>query len=1210
MLAVQANQLPVVSLLIEKGSNIEANDDTFLTSLHWSAKNGGLAILEFLLQKSANIEAKTNHGDTALHLAIEFNHSIIVASLIYHHANIEAENEDEITPIQLALLNGHVDIVDQLKLAGARVEKIGNITSDMLFKASLTGQVDRIRKTLDMYDSECDRMLHLNKTLHRAVREGKTDAVSTIMNCGADIESLNEDGLSPLFLAGQYPNVISTLIHHGARIHARNKKDRHQSVLHHYASQGQMEGLILLLNCDSDIHIIDKDSKTILHYAAEIENYEVADMLLQLGVDINTKDVRGETALHCATRCGYYETIDLLLQRGVDINTKNNEGENALHTAVENNMIEIAGILIDKGIDIDATNSTSESTALHFAIEAKNTKLTEFLVKRHANTNAINRNNETALHIAAKKNLMEECALLIMHGANIDAKAIFGRTPLYYALESCNLGLVSLLLNHGASAHERDSFGSLLEHAISILPQLTGYDSERKFLAMFNMLLEADAGTIRMEEILNLNKSFSTRRGYISKFTNPHLDKELVVLDISAKNENVKSENINDVNIRLKEYRGNSSAKSEGNIGSTRKLSRTTHKYGSGFPSFKRLQLDKYLDTDDKDVEIVTSGTAPFAQLSKSFETISVDDRGVTIIRSLLDYVGATFFVSEHFFMLESKQCVDMVSPKWASHFDKMNGIIREPGLLIVQIPPKNTSLSISTWYESINPYLRFIDAVYVCRRSSFRPSQETFADVLGGSEQELATNLHAALIAGLSILSIAGGDGLVEKLVMAICEVKMDPIHKMLPHNNTYDDWQIHNRFRCACDAKSVHRPLSPIAAAKSVGMNIWRERHSYTVNRVWDLKKDKLVNNINVRKVVFITHRWRKDEVRYQDLMKTTQSQRKQISSMSKKLNRIHKTLRKHTRYVWLDTICIDKSNLSELDEVIRSMYKWYASCAAVVLDSGTTLEKWCSRGWCLQEGAAAGLLCGISKDGGLATIQELAKEQNQKLCTLDLHLFYQPGNAAEILARMDARKITREEDRAYALAGVFSIHLTLAYGEGVKSRERLLRELAIQKGDLSFLSFHSPETVLFPCLPSIKEPNFLIAKCAKASTPVTVSHIGMCFEVQLVKGEGVKLELQKLNGWIKMNFAKDRFLGAEELIIAEEQSEDQPSLSVELAIVHDIRSLILVHVCGQDMQTGGGKPIKVCYRLQCCQIEELEFQRLFPKVDTNLERIWLSD
>lgn len=57
---MKASQLDMVSLLIEKEAKIEAADRDSLTSLHWSAKNGHLAIIELLLQSGANIEAKTS----------------------------------------------------------------------------------------------------------------------------------------------------------------------------------------------------------------------------------------------------------------------------------------------------------------------------------------------------------------------------------------------------------------------------------------------------------------------------------------------------------------------------------------------------------------------------------------------------------------------------------------------------------------------------------------------------------------------------------------------------------------------------------------------------------------------------------------------------------------------------------------------------------------------------------------------------------------------------------------------------------------------------------------------------------------------------------------------------------------------------------------------------------------------------------------------
>ncbi|KAI8577281.1 hypothetical protein K450DRAFT_178084, partial [Umbelopsis ramanniana AG] len=158
--------------------------------------------------------------------------------------------------------------------------------------------------------------------------------------------------------------------------------------------------------------------------------------------------------------------------------------------------------------------------------------------------------------------------------------------------------------------------------------------------------------------------------------------------------------------------------------------------------------------------------------------------------------------------------------------------------------------------------------------------------------------------------------------------------------------------------------------------------------------------------------------------------------ISTYSKKLERIRSVIVKHARYVWIDTICMDRSSLSDLDETDRSMYKWYANCRAVVLDSDTSLNVWKSRGWCLQEGAAAGLLYGIlAKDSReeLVSLQELAEIQNVHLCQLDLSLYYRPGNAAEILARMDARKTTNVEDMSYALIGIFSLNIPLGYGEG---------------------------------------------------------------------------------------------------------------------------------------------------------------------------------
>jgi hypothetical protein len=537
-----------------------------------------------------------------------------------------------------------------------------------------------------------------------------------------------------------------------------------------------------------------------------------------------------------------------------------------------------------------------------------------------------------------------------------------------------------------------------------------------------------------------------------------------------------------------------------------------------------------------------------------------------------------------------------------------MKGIIREPGRLILQIPKQKSHLSVPGWYRNGNDLLSFIDAVYLCRRASPMVGPDAFSDVLGWPEQKLTIPLHATLIAGLSIISIVGGHQNVDQLVNAVLAAGSETL-PTLP-DSTSNDWQVLNRMKCPCQSEFTHGPLTPVAAAKAIGLDVWRQREEELVTRVWDLKEDKLIDRFDVREVVFITHRWTKDEVEYTKVANENVKAPNGISTQAKKLMLIKEALLQYnTRYVWMDAICIDKSNLSELDEAIRSMYKWYYNCRAVVLDSGTTLDKWRNRGWCLQEGAAAGALYGIS-GRKLVSIQQLASEQNTRICKLDLSLYYRPGNAAQVLSRMDRRKTTRKEDIAYALSGIFSIYLPLAYGEGYRVRERLLKKLTTEKGDLSFFSFPTIQTDADTYLPAVKHRLFLIGQCNVASTPAIVSHFGVTVEVKLLKlsdpaAENVLVSVENL-----AKYSRARCMAVTQLVHMARSPKIKNRTAIRIAIVCDIKSIMLIETHGEDRQTGGGNPIKCCHRLQCCQIESAEFDRLFKDLDAKYERIWLGN
>ncbi|KAL6864546.1 heterokaryon incompatibility protein domain-containing protein [Trichoderma novae-zelandiae] len=154
----------------------------------------------------------------------------------------------------------------------------------------------------------------------------------------------------------------------------------------------------------------------------------------------------------------------------------------------------------------------------------------------------------------------------------------------------------------------------------------------------------------------------------------------------------------------------------------------------------------------------------------------------------------------------------------------------------------------------------------------------------------------------------------------------------------------------------------------------------------------------------------------------------------------------------YAWIDTCCIDKTNLVELSEAINSMYRWYrraAICYAYLSDvpddddpprqgSKFRSSRWFQRGWTLQELLAPKHLRFYNSNwrsiGTKGTICSVLKNitgvpQQFLLGITSLH-------GASIAQRMSwaaQRQTKRAEDVAYCLLGLFKVTMPMIYGEG---------------------------------------------------------------------------------------------------------------------------------------------------------------------------------
>ncbi|KJA18476.1 hypothetical protein HYPSUDRAFT_190915 [Hypholoma sublateritium FD-334 SS-4] len=156
------------------------------------------------------------------------------------------------------------------------------------------------------------------------------------------------------------------------------------------------------------------------------------------------------------------------------------------------------------------------------------------------------------------------------------------------------------------------------------------------------------------------------------------------------------------------------------------------------------------------------------------------------------------------------------------------------------------------------------------------------------------------------------------------------------------------------------------------------------------------------------------------------------------------------------WMDTVCINKDSSSELDESIRSMYKWYCLayvCVAYLaetreLDSMHT-DPWFTRGWTLQELLAPANVRFYNMDWepfNMSSTGDVVK-QIEKATTITWIEKAEPA-AIPLSRQMQLamnRKVTREEDEVYSLMGLLGVEISIAYGEGAqRALTRLMREV----------------------------------------------------------------------------------------------------------------------------------------------------------------------
>ncbi|OJA07718.1 hypothetical protein AZE42_05199 [Rhizopogon vesiculosus] len=223
---------------------------------------------------------------------------------------------------------------------------------------------------------------------------------------------------------------------------------------------------------------------------------------------------------------------------------------------------------------------------------------------------------------------------------------------------------------------------------------------------------------------------------------------------------------------------------------------------------------------------------------------------------------------------------------------------------------------------------------------------------------------------------------------------------------------------------------------------------------------------------KYAVLSHRWlRQGEPTYKEMEARTAS-----GPGYEKLQKFCEKAKEYdVEFAWSDTCCIDKSSSTELDESIRSMFRWYNNSAICIihLAQSKTIEdimgdEWTTRGWTLQELLAPHKIKFFNEDWMPMTNEGNDKsiEMSDTMKTLERatgidhhHLLESLPGPHLVDIRMSwaaRRKTTRVEDVAYSLMGIFDVSLQIAYGEGGERAFCRLIEAIMQSGDPSVLNW----------------------------------------------------------------------------------------------------------------------------------------------------------
>jgi len=300
--------------------------------------------------------------------------------------------------------------------------------------------------------------------LHKACIRGNNDLATLLLDKGADINAICEEGSTPLFLASMFSPVIdlvNVLLSRGAKSNLLTKDGG--TMLHAAVSGGKINTAKLFLEQKQmDINAQRNDGATVLIDAVQHSGDKaLIEYLISKGADINAVDKRGANVMHKALRGGKVDLFDFLLLKGAKLKVPSSPPP--LHFAAMGGHKQSVEWLLGKKVDVNEKAKDGSTALMRACKDSGNVDILQLLQKKGADLNEADERGFTCLHHAVEFDLQDSVEFLLANGAKANIAAADGTTPLFLSL--MNPDLTSLLAKRGASVKATLTNGATLLHA-------------------------------------------------------------------------------------------------------------------------------------------------------------------------------------------------------------------------------------------------------------------------------------------------------------------------------------------------------------------------------------------------------------------------------------------------------------------------------------------------------------------------------------------------------------------------------------------------------------------------------------------------------------------------------------------------------------------------------------------------------------------------